>query len=1065
MQNNIELYPLTHPQMGIWYLEKFYPETAIGNIVGTVIIKGDIDYHSLEKAVNIAYEKNDAMRFRITEADGHPLQYVSEYSYSKLNFVDLSHEDSKTLEEWSDIQAREPFHLLDSSLFQISLIKTGPYSGGFCIKCHHIVSDAWTMTIVINQILEYYWRLVNQVEMPKENRPSYIEYILKEIEYKNSQKYQKDKEFWHTMFETIPEKTTLANNLRNSRSTKAVRESFIIEPELLSKINSFCNENRISVFTFFLSALLIYISRTTQKKDLTVGTPVLNRSNAREKDTVGMFVNTIPFRIHIDENMNFISFSNHVSKEWRALLRHYRYPYDILLKNLREKHSSLDNLYDIVISYQNAKLNKSTYITEYESNWRFNGNQSDPLYIHISDRESSGSMFLDYDYLESLFTGQDIERVHNGLMALVEHIISEPSETLYNLEIMQENEKTKLLYDFNDTDLDYPDKTVHQIFEEQVQKTPNNAAVVFENEVLTYRELNEKANQLAKVLREKGARKDSIVGIMVNRSSEMIIGIMSILKAGAAYLPIDPDYPAERIKFMLEDSGAEILLTQKDLTKGYSFKGKVITFQDEELADKSVENLESISSSESLAYVIYTSGSTGQPKGVMLRNKGIVNLLTGMADTVGFSQEITVISITTVSFDIFIFETIIPLLKGCKVIIANKDQQRIPKHLNKIILENKADVLQTTPSIMDMFLSTGDMTDGIKRLKTIILGGESFPLTLLEKLRSLTDARIFNGYGPSETTIYSTFKDLTNAKSISIGRPVSNTKVYVLDDHLNLLPIERPGEIYIGGKGVGAGYINRKELTETSFIPNPFIEGEYIYKTGDIGRWLPNGEIECLGRVDHQVKIRGLRIELGEIENRLLQHEQVEKAVVVDREDRKGKKYLCAYIVSKNKLDTQNLRSFLSGQLPVYMIPSYFVRVNEIPLTPNGKVEREKLPEPVITENKQKEMDMPSNEIEVKLTEIWCKALNIDKVGMSDDFFNLGGDSLSIIYVVTSIYKEFKVNISIEDIYKLGTIKEQAEYIKKLEKKETVQISPVETREYYPLSSAQKKDVYSYTVK
>ncbi|HHW30100.1 MAG TPA: amino acid adenylation domain-containing protein [Clostridiaceae bacterium] len=1059
MYNTLEFYPLSHPQMGIWYIEKYYPGTSIGNIAGTVILKGEIDYCSLERAINIAFEKNDSMRFRIVEKDVTPFQYISEYKYIKLDYVDFSREEASALEKWSDDKTRENFQLLDSSLYYFALVKLSQQEGGFYIKAHHLVSDAWTMTSVINQILEYYWRLVNNTPIPEDVKPSYVDYIQKEVEYKNSNKFQKDEEFWNSIFNGIPEeKASLTYSTRNNRCTGSIRKTNIISPEQLLKINAFCDEYKISPFIFFLSTLFCYIARVTSKNDIIIGTPVLNRSNSREKDTLGIFVNTVPFRLKIDKNLDFVNFVQQVSREWRSILRHSNYPYDLLLKSLREKYKFVDNLYDIVISYQNAKFNKSTYITDYVTHWNFNGNQTDPLYIHISDRESSGSMILDYDYLENLFTEKDIHQIHNGLMVLINDIISDPSKKLYQLEIMEENEKKKILNDFNDTTFHYSeDRTVHQLFEEQVSRTPDNIALVFEDKSLTYRELNERANRLARVLRAKGATRDSIVSLIANRSLDMIVGIIGILKAGAAYLPIDPDYPDERIKFIIEDSGSKILLTQKDLVRKYNFRGEIVTFQDDDIADKPGSNLESISSLDSLAYVIYTSGSTGQPKGVMLNNRGIVSLMAGTSDIVGFSHRTSVISITTVSFDIFIFEAIIPLLKGCKVIIANREQQRIPEKLNKAIIENEADVLQTTPSIMNMFLSTGDITDGLRRLKTIILGGEAFPIALLEKLRSITKARIFNGYGPTETTIYSTIKDLTDAGYISIGAPVSNTKIYILDEYLNPLPLNRTGEIYIGGAGVGRGYINREQMTGEKFIPSPFVKGEYIYKTGDLGRWLTNGEIEFVGRADNQVKIRGLRIELGEIENLLLQHEQVEKAVVIDREDQYFRKYLCAYIVPKDGKEIRNIRNFLSQQLPVYMIPSYFMYINEIPLTPNGKIDREKLPTPVLSENKVSGFELPADEIEIKLSEIWCRALNIDKISVNDSFFELGGDSLSIIYVVSAISKEFNVNISIEDIYKLETIKEQAGHIRNLGKKEIAEVPHAGIREYYPLSSAQKR--------
>lgn len=1023
-------YPLTHPQLSIWYTEKVHPDTSVGNVAATLRIKGEVNYALLEQAVNLFIMKNDGIRIRVVGDENGQKQYIADYSEKKLDVFDFTNSTIEELYKWDEQQSYIPFNLIDSDLFYFALVKINENDGGFLVKLHHLVSDAWTMSLVGNEIMEYYCALKKGEEVTKESNPSYIDYIKSEQEYIKSDKYQSDREYWHNKFEGLDELTVLKTRTTNELSTKSRRKTFVTPHKFTQKLYKYCKENKSSVFTCFLSGLSLYVNRVMGKEDLILGTVVLNRSNFREKNTTGMYISTVPLRINVNDTLNFNTFEKEISRDWMGVLRHQRYPYDVLLKEIREKNSINDNLYDIVLSYQNAKFTKDEHLEEYETRWHFNGYQTNSLTININDREDEGHLIIDYDYHVDLYHATEIEFIHQHIINLLWHALDNTTKEVRYLDILSEKERHKILYEFNDTVADYPkDKTIHQLFEEQVERTPDNIALVFEDNIMTYKELNQKSNQLARILRDKGVKPDSIVGIMVNRSLEMMVGMLAILKSGGCYLPIDPDYPEERIEYMIEDSNANILLTQSHLKNKLNFAGEMICIDEDLTYTGDNSNLDNINKPNDLAYMIYTSGSTGKPKGVMIEHRNVTNYITGVSNIIGFSPNKTIISVTTISFDIFVTESLTSLLKGLKIVIANEEEQRLPRALNEVILKNKVNMIQTTPSRIQLMISDEDSLECFEKLTDIMVGGEALPTPLLEQLKSLTKAKIYNMYGPTETTVWSTIKDLTEQDEIDIGKPIVNTQIFILDKNQNLVPIGILGELCIGGEGLTRGYYNRAELTNEKYIPNPFHKGELIYKTGDMARWYPMGDIECLGRVDNQVKIRGFRIELEEIESKLKNHINIDDAVVIDRIDRDNNKYLCAYIVVNEKVSVSGLREYLSKNLPNYMIPSYFVELDSLPLTPNGKINRKALPEPSAQTIIENEYVAPSNEIEEELCMIWKELLQVDKVGVTDNFFEIGGDSLDASKLAGEIYKRRKIDIPLSELYKRPTISSVSKYI------------------------------------
>lgn len=792
MESNV--YNLTNPQKSIWFTEQFYKGTPIENITGCVIVLEKLNLKALQKAINLFVKSNDSFRLKFTVKDDKPLQYLSSFSEFEIeNVMVNTDEDIKDIE---NKMSNTPFEVLDNLLFSFKTFTFPDGHGGFVITAHHLISDAWTAGLVVNEIMDYYEKIINSQIIDNKN-PSYLDYITSEQEYLNSEKFNKDKEFWNEIFKTVPEVATIPSiNVENSNSSlscKAKRKQFVIPKETMNLINEFCKQNKASAFNFFMAVLAIYLSRVSSLDDFTIGTPILNRGNFKEKQTTGMYISTIPFRISINHKIPFAEFLSNISADFSKIFRHQKYPYQYLLEDLRKKDSSIPNLYNILLSYQNVRSNKQTSNINYESSWVGNNFISDDIDIHLYDMNDTGDINIAYDYLISKYSIDDICSIHARFLYIINQVLENNDITLNEIEIVTPDEKKKILYDFNNTSADYPrDKTITQLFEEQVEKTPDNIAVVFEDQKLTYRELNQRANSLASYLRSQKIGRNDIVGIMVNRSLEMIISILAVLKSGACYIPIDPEYPQDRIEYMLNNSNAKLLLTFKRLENKVTFDNKLFVELDNELYNSNKDNLININEPDDLAYIIYTSGSTGKPKGVMLKHSNINNFIQGMCNVVDFNSRKTIVSVTTISFDIFVLESLLPLQRGLKIVIANENEQNDARLFNALCLKNNVNIIQTTPSRFQVLISNLNELDYLEGITDILVGGESFPKMLLGKLHQLTHANIYDVYGPTETAVWSTVKNLTNESSITIGKPISNTRCYILDNNKKLLPVLTP---------------------------------------------------------------------------------------------------------------------------------------------------------------------------------------------------------------------------------------------------------------------------------
>lgn len=1056
MKENVKYYPLTHPQLGIWYTEKMYPGTSIGVVAGTRKIKEKVDVELLDRAINLLIKNNDSLRLHFTEIDGEPVQYFVEYKYKKIDFFDFSQEGLASLYIWDKVQTQIPFELIDSDMYYLAIVKISEEEYGIYIKLHHLIADGWSIVRSTNLIMEYYVKYLKRVEIPDGDAQSYTNFIQSEISYLNSERFEKDKSFWEEQLSQFEEVSSL-KQIVSRKNIKARRKTFIIPDKFSKKVRQYCKDNNTSIFSLFTAALYIYINRITYKEDIVLGVPVLNRSNAKEKETLGMFVSMIPLRMKIDPGMNFTTLSQHLNKQWYSALKHQKYPYDLILKGIREKNASFKNLYEISLSYQNAKFVKEGDPNKQEGRWHFNGYQTESLIIHINHREDDGNIILDFDYNCDLFKAKEIDFLYDHMSRLLWHALDNPDKVISHLDMLSEKERRKILYDFNNTKAEYPSqKTVHQMFEQQCVKEPGKVALVFGEIEITYGELNERSDKIASYLRKNGIAPDTVVGVVMKRSPEMIISILAVLKSGGAYLPIDPEYPRKRIVYMLNDSKASMLLVSENGYSDMEYEGKIININEIDFSAECDQNCCIDYDTNSLAYLIYTSGSTGTPKGVMIEHKSVTNFIYGILQKISFDPCKTILSLTTMCFDIFFAETLLPLCIGMKVILADEEEQKDPELICGLLQKHNINMLQATPSRMQTIAECKKFAE-LTHLTDILLGGERFPEPLLHKIKkTLPGTKIYNGYGPTEATIYTTICDLTNLNTVNIGKQLQNIQIFILDNNLNLLPAGIPGDMYISGDCLSRGYYGNKDLTKERFIENPYIPGALMYKTGDIARWYPGGDIEYLGRSDFQVKIRGFRIELGEIENKLLSIDGIREAVVIDQRREDGSIYLCAYVVCEDGF-SEDIKSILNKDLPSYMIPSNILMMDSLPRTPNGKINRNALPEPYsLGCDMRKDTQKVLSENERILFDIWVRLLGNSFFDTDQSFFDIGGDSLLAFTLVTQINREFGIDININAIFENPTIESLAKYIDRKQKICSDSMIQIVDADHYPLSSYQK---------
>ena len=1050
---NKELFELTNPQKSIWLTEQYYNNTTINNISTSATIYEEINEELLKKAIKNVVKQNDSFRIHLIMQDNVVKQYISDYSDFDIETVYISKESE--IRKIEKNEAKFQFNIIDSNLFRFKIAILQDKLACIVLTVNHLIADSWSLGLVMQEILKNYNALKSNTEYICDTF-SYVDFINAEKNYKSSEKYNLDKNYWKQVFSTLPEQATIPSisKERKNLTFDANRLSFKFNKTLVSKINSFCRENNVSMFNFFMSIFSLYISRVSNIDDFTIGTPIINRANSKEKHTTGMFVNTVPVRVNNLSKLNFIDLVHNFSKNMMSILRHQKYSYNSILEDIRETNKNVPNLYNLIISYQVTKAFDEN-LGNYKTNWIFNKYCANDFNIHIYDINDTGTLIINYDYLLKKYSDDDVNNFHSHIINIIKQVLNNNLICTDDIEIITNSEKEEIINLFNNTSTDYPkDKTIIDLFKEQVEKNPNKTAIVFEGNHLTYNELDKKSDILSLKLKNENINLEDTVAIFLDKSLEMIVAILAILKAGAAYLPIDVNYPESRINYMLHDSNAKLILTSNNIL---NLKTTIKTIDislsnDIYNIDYKYNKINILPNN--LAYIMYTSGSTGNPKGVMVEHKNVVRLVKN-TNYISFSENDRILQTGSIVFDACTFEIWGALLNGLELYIIKKENLLNPSYLKDFINSNKISILWLTSPLFNK-LCEDDLTI-FNNVKYLLTGGDVLSPKHINNLLSYNEnINIINGYGPTENTTFSCcFKiDKLYNESIPIGKPISNSTCFVVSKTGTFQPIGVPGELYVGGDGVSRGYLNRADLTKAKFINTP---NGRIYKTGDLVRWLPNGTIEFLGRIDNQVKIRGFRVELNEINIKISSFPNVKESYTTISTVN-GQKHICSYVVFKESATENELRSFLKTALPSYMIPSYIIVLDKLPLNTNGKVDKKALPSP---NHFKKSIIKPRNSIDKFIISSLSDLLKFDNISIDDSFIELGIDSLSAITLSSILDKKYNVKISVKDILNDMTISDLSDIIKTANKTSDIHILRSPKQDSYPLSSAQRRIYYS----
>ncbi|WP_442937379.1 amino acid adenylation domain-containing protein [Nostoc sp.] len=1062
--------PLSYAQQRLWFLDQLEPNSAIYNIPLALRLVGNLNRAALEQSFQEIIDRHEALRTNFITVDGKPSQIIQAQINWTVSVVECENlppsEQEITTQQLAQQQAIQPFDLAEGALIRAALIVLSKTEHILLLCMHHIVSDAWSLGVFVQELAALYNAYSQGEPSPLTPLPiQYADFGIWQREWLQGEVLQNQISYWQQQLKDAPALLSLPTD----RPRPAVQtfagaiQEFALSVELSNQLTQLSYKQGVTLFMTLLAAFDTLLYRYTGQLDILVGSAIANREHSEIEGLIGFFINTLVLRTDLSGNPSFSELLSRVRQIALGAYSHQELPFEMLVEALQpERDLSHPPLFQVMFVLQNTPMSgvELTGLTISSLNAQSTIAKFD---LTLSMHNSSAGLVGIWEYNTDLFDASTIERMSGHFVTLLFGIVANPEEQISQLPLLSQTEQQQLLVEWNNTQADYPvDKCIHQLFEEQVARTPDAVAVVFENQQLTYHQLNSCANQLAHYLKSLGIKPDTLVGICVERSIEMMVGLLGILKAGGAYVPLDPEYPTERLAFMLEDAQVSILLTQQRLIDRLpEHQAKLICLDEawEQIAQNNQDNPTSEVKAFHLANLIYTSGSTGKPKGVMVEHKGLCNLAQAQIQTFGLTSDSRVFQFASFSFDASISEILMALGSGATLYLGTKDSLLPGKPLIEQLRDRSITHITLPPSALAVMPGSE-----LPALQTIIVAGEASSAELIRQWSA--GRNFFNAYGPTEASVCAAIAKCTeDDNKISIGKAIANVQVYILDEYLQPVPIGVPGELHIGGTGLSRGYLNRPELTKEKFIPNPFKgAGESnLYKTGDLARYLPDGNIEYLGRIDNQVKIRGFRIELGEIKELLNQHGDVQTACVIAREDHLGDKRLVAYVVGhkQHSPTISQLRSFLSSQLPQYMIPHAFVMLESLPLTPNGKVDRRALKAPDSREGLEISFVAPRSPIEEILTQIWTQALKVDQVGIYNNFFELGGHSLLATQLVSRIRNIFKVELPLREFFARKTVAELAQVIRQLQQQNLELVSPpilprAENAEL-PLSYAQQR--------
>ena len=1023
-----DLYPLSHAQKRLWILAQF-PEAATAyNMSAVLSVSGPLQPAVLRQCLVQVVNRHESLRTRFIVKDGVPYQQivspVTSFSLYEENHVDC---DITATNMSVEAFINRPFLLQEASLVRAMLITTGPETYVLSLVMHHIISDGWSMNVLLKEILSCYGNHIQGSAPAGFDAPAiqYKDYAAWQEARLTAGEMNGHRQYWLQKLagEIMPLSLPYDFPRPAIKTYNGDMASFALPEADIVALRNFCAARNATLSVGFMTIVKILLHRYSGQQDIIVGIPVAGRNHRQLDDQVGFFVNTLPIRDNIAPDDTFAGVFGSVRQNMLHAFEHQAYPFDTLVDKLAlVRDASRNPLFDVMVALQDhseedallsaagtglsvTRLVFPKNTCKFDLSWNFNV-AGDQVTLHI-------------EYNTDIFTRTTVERIAGHFCVLVKQLLQYPEKAVGTLEVMTADEKHRVLHTFNNTAAAYrQDATLIGLFEEQAEEKAGDVALVFEDRTFTWEQINALANRFGRYLKATyHIVPGDLVAIMLDRSEWMIIAMLAVMKAGGAYVPVDPSFPEERCSYILNDSKAKVVIDKLELEQFGQEGGRF-----------SADNPERLSSPEDIAYVIYTSGSTGQPKGCILEHKGVINRIEWMWREYGFDNTDIILQKTNFTFDVSVWEIFMPLCWGAKMVLCEKDDAALPSRITALVEKNKVTCLHFVPGILNIFIEAldrdNDAVHQLKSLKRIITSGEALTADTAKKWYDKTGVSVFNLYGPTEASIDVTHYPVVHGDEIiPIGRPINNTGIYILDQNRQPVPVGFTGEIYIAGDGLARGYLNKPELTAERFVPDILNEQGRMYMTGDLGRWLPDGNIEYLGRRDAQLKLRGMRIEPAEIEQALMKHEHIRAAVVQAIPDKKGEKILVAWLMTGVALQPDTVRSFLAKYLPVYMIPAQYVLLDVLPLTSGGKIDRKALPLPDSANASLPGTYLaPRNETEERLEKIWCEVLKIEKAGMLDNFFSLGGHSLMVGQVISRIRDEFKAEVPFGALFNEPTI-------------------------------------------
>lgn len=1032
--------PASAIQNHLWMIHQLQPGSSAYNIPFLFRMKGRLNDVALDSAFNEIIFRHSVFRTTFTSEEEGLYQRIAtagKITPQRIDLTNLTREPQQIkAQHIIDKETAVYFDLARGPLLRITLIRLADEEQLLLIVMHHIITDPETEKLFFAELSKLY-DLFDAGQSPPLPPPKlqYSDYALWQQKWLMGDEYKKMISHWEKRLKGKQGYLNLPTDQPRPvlRKLSGAANSIFFPVDLTEDLKAFSRERNVDISLTLLTAYLTLLYRYTHQENIILGVPLANRRRDAHKEILGNFVNIMPLSFDISGDSSFNEILRQVRREVLAAHSNQEVPFEKIVRRLNPKRDiSYHPLYQTGFTLD-PPLELELRNLTVES--RESHNQGAQMDIFVKLRESQKEIHGCIKYNTDLFEAASIARFAGHYETLLKSLVTKSDRSISSLPILPVNERQTLLTEWNATETPLPkNPTLKKLFERQVEKSPGAVALVYDKETLTYRELNKRANQLAHHLRSLGVGPEVLVGVFMERSLEMVIALYGILKAGGAYVPFDPDYPKERLAFMMEDTQVPIMLTQNHLPgKLPENTVRVISMDSnwKNISKESPNNLILKTRSDNLAYVIYTSGSTGRPKGVMNCHEGICNRLLWMQEEYQLTVADCVIQKTPFSFDVSVWEFFWPLFFGARLVVAPPESHKDPSLLMDLINIHNVTTIHFVPSMLRMFLENNHANQ-CPSLQRVICSGEALPYDLQQLFFSTFNCELHNLYGPTEAAVDVTYWacDRNSTRTIvPIGRPVANTQIYILDKGQQPVPVGIPGELHIGGIQVARGYLNRGELTDEKFIADPFKKDSKsrLYKTGDVARYLPGGEIEYLGRMDFQVKIRGLRMELGEIEAVLCMHPQISRAVVLAGDDNAGEQRLIAYVVSAQnpKPSIESLREGLLKKLPEYMVPALFIFIEEMPLSTNGKVDRKALPEPSLA---RPELDQayvpPSTSLEKNMVEIWKQVLSIEKIGIHDNFFTLGGSSLLVVQAVALVNEKLNLNLPVVKMLQYQTINE-----------------------------------------